>query len=157
MALAPHDAGRLIAGQFAVDLTRPMPGWGAGLLCFVATDVKSGRADHMALLVRRDSPLRAQAINSLIAMPIDGILTPVAHGPGIGPGGVAAWFVIAPAPPGPSLGGTTWHEQDLLQYVLRPVAHALERLQARHVTHRGIRPENLFCARAGEAVTLGCA
>ena len=157
MALTPQDAGRLIAGQFAVDLNRPMPGWGAGLLCFVATDVKSGRADHMALLVRRDAPLRAQAVNSLVAMPIDGILTPVAHGPGIGPGGAAAWFVIAPAPPGPSLGGTTWHEQELLQFVLRPVAHALERLQARHVTHRGIRPENLFCARAGETVTLGCA
>ena len=157
MALNPPDPAPLIAGQFAVDLTKPEPGWGAGLECFVATDVKSGRSDHMALLVRRDAPLRAHAVNALAVMPIDGILTPIAHGPGIGPGGVPAWFVIVAAPPGPPLGGALWHEPELLQCVLRPVAAALERLQARHVTHRGIRPENLFRARAGAPVTLGCA
>lgn len=164
MAPPPPDAPRLIAGQYAVDLARPMPGWGAGLDAFPATDVKSGRADHMALLVRRDAPLRAQAVNSLSAMPIDGVLTPLAHGPGPGPGGLAAWFVICHAPPGPPVWGphapagpAVWHEQELLNLVLRPVAHALERLQARHTTHRGIRPDNLFRARAGEPVTLGCA
>jgi hypothetical protein len=156
--MAPPDPTRLIAGQFAVDLARPMPAWGGGLDCFVATDVKSGRSDHVALLVRRDAPVRSQAVNSLAAMPIDGILTPVAQGPAMGPGGVMGWFVVTLAPPGPPLAlGTPWHEQDLLRDVLRPVAHALERLQARHVTHRGIRPDNLFRARAGEAVTLGCA
>lgn len=163
MAPNPPDAGRLIAGQFAVDLTRPMPGWGAGMACFVATDVKSGRSDTMALLLRRDAPLRAQAVSSLAAMPIEGILTPIAHGPGIGPDGLPAWFVIAPAPPGPPLSDVpaprsmVWHEHELLNEVLRPVAHALERLQARHVTHRGIRPANLFRAQAGDPVTLGCA
>ena len=86
MASNPPDAAPLIAGQFAVDLTKPMPGWGAGLACFVAIDVKSERSGHLALLVGRDAPLRAQAVNSLAAMPIDGILTPIAHGPGIGPG-----------------------------------------------------------------------
>jgi len=168
MAAAPPepnlpDRGRLIAGQYAVDLARPMPGWGAGLDCFTATDVKSGRADHMALLVRRDAPLRAQAVNSLSAMPIEGILTPLAHGPAMGPGGVTGWFVITHAPPGAPVWGphaaaaAPWHEQELLNDVLRPVAHALERLQARHVTHRGVRPANLFRARIGEPVTLGCA
>lgn len=154
---------RLIAGQFAVDLARPMPGWGAGQDCFGATDTKSGRSDHMALLVRRDAPLRVQAVNSLATMPIDGILTPVAHGPAPGPRGVPAWFVVTHAPPGPPLWGphapapVAWHEQDLLRDVLRPIAQALERLQARHVTHRGIRPANLFRGRPGDPVTLGCA
>lgn len=163
MAQTSQDASRLIAGQFAVDLNRPMPAWGAGLECYLATDVKSGRADNTALLVRRDAPLRAQAVGSLAAMPIDGILTPIAHGPGIGPGGVPAWFVIAHAPPGAPLAAASgaplaaWHEHELLTEVLRPVAHALERLQARHVTHRGIRPENLFRAQPGDPVTLGCA
>ncbi|MCC6716948.1 MAG: hypothetical protein IT555_03615 [Acetobacteraceae bacterium] len=158
MALTPFESSRLIAGQFAVDLARPMPGWGAGLDCFAATDTKSGRADHMALLVRRDAPLRVHAVNSLAAMPIDGILTPVAHGPAPGPGGVPGWFVVAPAPPGPPLAvGVAWRDHDLLQNLLRPVAHALERLQARHVTHRGIRPANLFRFRTDEPVTLGCA
>jgi hypothetical protein len=162
MAQTPQEP-RLIAGQYAVDLARPMPGWGAGLDCFVARDVKSGREDAMALMVRRDAPPRAQVLTSLAAMPIDGILTPMAHGPAMGPGGDPEWFVIAPAPPGRPLWGPhagqagAWHEQDLLTFVLRPVAHALERLQARHVTHRGIRPENLFRARADEPVTLGCA
>jgi len=157
------ERGRLIAGQYAVDLNRPMPGWGAGLECFVATDVKSGRGDYMALLVRREAPLRTQAVNALSAMPIDGILTPLAHGPAMGPGGMPGWFVVTQAPPGAPLwaegmaAAAPWHEQELLNELLRPVAHALERLQARHVTHRGVRPANLFRARAGEAVTLGCA
>jgi hypothetical protein len=161
MAQTPQEP-RLIAGQYAVDLARPMQGWGAGLTCFAARDVKSGREDAMALMVRRDAPPRAQAVTSLAAMPIDGILTPLAHGPALGPGGMPEWFVIAPAPPGRPVFGPhagqagQWHEQDLLAYVLRPVANALERLQARHVTHRGIRPDNLFRARADEPVTLGC-
>lgn len=162
MAQTPQES-RLIAGQYAVDLARPMPGWGAGLDCFAARDVKSGRDDAMALMVRRDAPPRAQALTSLAAMPIDGILTPLAQGPAPGPQGGSEWFVIAPAPPGRPVFGphagpaSPWHEQDLLTFVLRPVAHALERLQARHVTHRGIRPENLFRARADEPVSLGCA
>ena len=162
MAQTPQET-RLIAGHYAVDLARPMPGWGAGLDCFMARDAKSGREDAMALMVRRDAPPRAQALTSLAAMPIDGILTPLAQGPAPGPRGGSEWFVIAPAPPGrpvfgPHAGAAApWHEQDLLTFVLRPVAHALERLQARHVTHRGIRPDNLFRARADEPVTLGCA
>lgn len=162
MAPNPHE-NRLIAGQYAVDLARPVPGWGAGLDCFVARDGTSGREDVMALMVRRDAPPRSQALTSLAAMPIDGILTPLAHGPTMGPAGVPEWFVITPAPPGRPVWGphagpvTPWHEQDLLTLVLRPVAHALERLQARHVTHRGIRPDNLFRARADEPVVLGCA
>ena len=66
--------------------------------------------------------------------------------------------MVAPAPPGQPLAvGVVWHDLDLLHNLLRPVAHALERLHARHVTHRGIRPANLFRARADEMVTLGCA
>ena len=55
MAQTPQEL-RLIAGQYAVDLARPMQGWGAGLKCFVARDAKTGREDAMALMVRRDAP-----------------------------------------------------------------------------------------------------
>jgi hypothetical protein len=43
----------------------------------------------------------------------------------------------------------------LLECVLRPAAHTLERLHLRRVTHRAIRLDNLFRAGPREAVVLG--
>jgi len=159
---APQDkAIPPIGGQFVVDPSRPMPGWGGGMDCYVATDLRSGRDDHMAVACRDGAPPRAQALGALTAMAVEGVLSPVAHGPALGPDRQAGWFVVSRAPPGPPLWGAhapasgPWHEQDLLRDLLRPVAQALERLQARHLTHRAVRPDNMFRARAGEAVVLG--
>jgi len=155
-----QDPGPLIAGQYAVQTARPMPQWGGGLACFGATDVKSSRGDYMALQVRPNAPPRAQALAALASLPMDGVLTPLAHGPGLGPGGEPAWFVICHAPVGAASlaqAGAPWHEGELLGGLLRPVALALERLKGRHLTHRAIRPDNMFRSRAGEPVVLGCA
>lgn len=164
MAAPNASVGRtLIAGQYAVDTARPMPGWGGGMTCFVATDTKTGRSDRMALLVRPDAPPRAQVLNALTGMPIEGVLAPVAQGVGIGADGEQAWFIICPAPPGPPIWGPhgppprRWHELEMLNTLLRPVAQTLERLQARHVTHRAIRPENMFRGAPNDPVALGCA
>ena len=159
---------RLIGDAYAVDTSRPLPGAGGGLAAFAASDRRSGRGDLMAVQVRANLPPRAQALNVLSMGLGDGVLTPLAHGPvalpGSGAGGGAgrAWFVICQAPPGPALwppsaGHRPWAEAELLERLVRPAAQALEWLQSRHVTHRAIRPDNLFRAGPGDPVTLGCA
>jgi hypothetical protein len=91
-------------------------------------------------------------------MSIPGLLLPLAHGVGRGPQGPAP-FVISPAPPGPSLAGEPWpwSESELMDQLLRPVALALDALQATGQTHRAIRPDNVFRAGPGAPVVLGSA
>ncbi|MCW3473941.1 protein kinase family protein [Limobrevibacterium gyesilva] len=160
------DAGAgevLIGGAFAVDVARPLAGAGGGLPAFVAHDRKGGRTGLMAVQVQPDAPARAQALNMLPQTQVDGVLSPLAHGPAPDASGVPAWFVICQAPPGPPLAAAgdaparPWGEAELLDRLLRPAAHALEQLQACHATHRAIRPDNLFRAGAGEPVMLGSA
>ena len=50
-----------------------------------------------------------------------------------------------------------WGEAELLECLLRPAAAVLAELQARQLTHRAIRPANLFRAGPGHKVVLGCA
>ena len=168
--VTPHPTGDpsagLIGGTYAVDTTRLLPGAAGGLSAFVAIDRRGADIPLMAVQVRPHAPARAAALQMLLANPVDGILGPIAHGPARGPGGEMAWFVICPAPSGPPVwsvpqgnGAATaarpWTEPELLECLLRPAAHALERLHARALTHRAIRLDNLFRAGPREAVILG--
>ena len=111
----------------------------------------------MAIRVQRHLPPRPRALQAL-TVPIDGLLTPLAHGIAAGRGsGEQAYYVICLAPPGPSLMVRThpWSEAELLECVLRPAALVLEQMQARGVTHRGIRLDNVFQQRPGQPVVLG--
>ena len=152
----------LVAGAFAVDAAHKLAGAGGGLSAFRATDRRAGgRAGLMAVQVRPDAPARANALARLASQTIGGVLTPLAYGPAQGPGGALAPFVICQAPPGPALSavGTPppkpWSEADLLDLLLRPAAAALLGLHERNVTHRAIRPDNLFRAGPRDVVTLG--
>lgn len=158
----PSDG--LIGGCFAVEAGQPLPGAGGGQPAFLALDRRMpGRQGLMAVLVRPDAPARAHPLGALLSHPIEGVLSPLAHGVAPGPGGRNAAFVVGWAPPGPALlpAGAAqippWSEADLLGLVLRPAAAALEGLHARHVTHRAIRVDNLFRSGPREPVTLGAA
>lgn len=50
-----------------------------------------------------------------------------------------------------------WPDAELLDCVLRPAAHVLVHLQARGMTHRGIRLDNVFQSAPGQPVVLGTA
>ncbi len=154
----PPPPATLIAGQYAVDLARPLAGAGGGLTAFAAIDHRAHRPDLMAVQVQRRHPPRASAVLAL-TQPIEGMLTPLAHGPAPGPAGTAAWYVIAAAPPGPPLSARTrhWSEAELLEQVLRPAARALNLLVQRGITHRAIRPDNVFQGAPGRPVVLGMA
>ncbi len=147
-------AGPLIAGRYAIDPARPLPEAGGGLAAFAVIDHAGGEAALMAVQV----PERAAARPLVLAgLPdAEGILRPLAHGPG----DAGKWFVICPAPPGRPLWPVArpWTEAEIFALLLRPVAAALEVLGGRGVTHRAIRPDNLFRAAAAAApVVLGCA
>jgi hypothetical protein len=155
----PRPGVALIADRYAVEVGRPLPAVG-GLAAFAAVDQSTGRTDLMAIQVQRHLPPRPRALQAL-SVPIDGLLTPLAHGITAAQPGSAeeACYVICLAPPGPSLLARPrpWPEAELLECVLRPAALVLEQMQARGVTHRGIRLDNVFQPRPGQLVVLGSA
>jgi eukaryotic-like serine/threonine-protein kinase len=148
----------LIADRYAVLLTQPMPGAGGGLPAFSAKDRQTGDTALIAIQIRRDTPPRARVLQALNS-PIDGVLTPLAHGPAAAPRGEAGYFVVCPAPPGPPLAGhlRAWPEAALITCVLRPLALTLEKLAASGVTHRAIRLNNVFEGQPGQPLVLGAA
>ncbi len=157
---APAGASSgLIAQEYAVEPNRPLHGAGGGLAAFMARHHTAAQSELMAVQVRPGWPPRAGALAHLAAATIPALLVPLAHGPGPAGNGGEAYYVICRPPPGPSLAtpGRSWSEQELIDLVLRPVAAALEGLRAKGMTHRAIRPDNLFSAGPGEPAVLGCA
>jgi hypothetical protein len=152
-------AERLVADQFWVDLTHPLPGAGGGLPAFAVVDRREGQTGLMAVQVRRNLPPRQAFPPGFGSATIDGLVTPLAYGAAPALGGEEAGFLICPAPPGPSLAATlvTWPEPELLTLVLRPAARVLDQFAQRGLTHRGIRADNVFRAGPGHPVVLGCA
>ena len=157
--LAPVPNETLIEGRFAVDCARPLPGAGGGLPAFVAEDRGGRRSGLMAVQTPPELPPRSPAPPG----DVPGVLMPHALGPAAGADGRLGWFVICTAPPGPPLWPSAetsvapWSEADLLRWLILPAATALEALRARGLTHRAIRPDNLFRANAAAPVVLGCA
>ncbi len=157
-AAALPGADRLIGGAYAVDPTRPLAGAGGGQPASAVTDRLGAPLGLMAVRAARAMPPRARALQALAGM-TEGMLGPLAHGPGLAGEalGEEAYYIICPAPPGPPVGATLrcWSEAELLECVLRPGAQVLARLAARGVTHRAIRPDNVFQPAPGQPVILG--
>jgi eukaryotic-like serine/threonine-protein kinase len=146
----------LIDKRYAVDGSRSLPSVG-GLLAYRASDQLTGRTDLMALQVQRQFPVRPRAFEALTA-PVDGLLTPLAYGAVAAPGGgEEVCYAVCVAPPGPTVESRRgpWPEAELIECVLRPAAHVLEYLQARGLTHRSIRLDNVYQIGPGQPVVLG--
>ncbi len=154
--MASTPAG-LIGGLYSIDFTQRLEGAAPAATAFVA--MANGQSGFMAVQVARGWPARARALSALAGPPARNLLSPLAHGPAATPSGDIGYFVICPAPPGPSLEATLrpWSETELIEAVLKPTALLLAELQTAGVTHRAIRASNLFQAAPGAAVTLGCA
>ncbi len=149
----------LVAGSYVVDFEHILPGAADPLTAFAARDERTGQGGLMAVQVQRGWPARARVLASLAGDSPPNLLQPLAHGPALMPSGETTYVVVCPAPPGPSVLSTLrpWSEADLMDYLVKPVAAALMALQSRNVTHRAIRPGNLFQVAPKLAVTLGCA
>jgi hypothetical protein len=156
----------LIAETYLVDGGLRLPGEAGGMPAFAAIDQRRGQRELMAVQVAPDAPPRLAAITAMTAGAIDGVLNPLAYGSAagapLGPDGRVALYVICQRPAGPALGVSpagpaAWTETALLQNLIRPVALTLARLEELGLTHRSIRPDNLFQAHPGAPVQLGCA
>ena len=79
-----------------------MPAAGGGLAAFAATDQTTGDGGFIAVQVHKQAPARAHALQTL-ARPVDGLLSPLAHGRAPAPLGQPGYYVICRAPPGPPL------------------------------------------------------
>jgi eukaryotic-like serine/threonine-protein kinase len=165
-SIRPPKAGSAatpIGGRYVVSAARSLPGAGGGLPAYEASDAEGGTLPLMAVQVRQGAPPRAPALDALVGMNEPGVLSPLALCAAPAADGRPAWFVIATAPPGPavwpdlSVPVRPWSETALVLRLLRPAAAALAALAQRKVTHRAIRPSNLFRAGETEDVALGCA
>jgi len=161
MASAPTPSGQagppLIGGLYSIDFGRRMDWAGGGFPAFGASGPAAAGLPLMAVQATPRYPPRAAVLTAL-TVPLDGVLGPLAHGPGRGAGGEAAYYVICPAPAGQPLGAPVraWNEAALLEQVLRPAATALQQLDSLGLTHRAIRLDNVFHV-PGQPVELGAA
>ena len=149
----------LIAGRFAVDTSQVLLDAGGGIEAYLARDRLAGDGRRVALAVSRNSSPRARHLRILVD-PIDSLMVPLGHGVAPLSGGKGeGFFIICPSPPGPpvSAGLNRWPEKALLDLVLTPIARVLEVLHSQNLTHRAIRPNNVFQAARGQPVTLGAA
>lgn len=163
-AAVPPDDLRGASLRFALDPTTPLPHAGGGLAAMAVADRAAGRRDLMAVAVDPAAPPRALAVLNLSSEPVEGVLNPLAGELLAKPDGQIGQFVICEAadPPQPvwlpgAEAGTPWTEAELLDDLLRPAAAALAALEARGLTHRAIRPGNIFRRASGHRVALGCA
>jgi len=150
------DAGT-IAGHYRLDPAQPSARSVGGLRAFAATDERDPVRKLIALQLRPDLPARPRWLAPQGAVPVEHAMMALDHGPGRDPGGQPCWFVLCPAPPGPALSvaPAVWGEAEALRCLLVPAAGALCALAERGLTHRAIRPDNVFRAAAGEKATLG--
>jgi eukaryotic-like serine/threonine-protein kinase len=148
-----------VAGLFTIDFAQSLPDAAGAQPAFAAHAEAGGLGGLMAVQVQLGLPARARALSALAAVPIPNLLVPLGHGPARMPSGETGYFVICPAPPGRPLSAAplAWSEHDLVEHLLKPAASVLRELQSRHMTHRAIRPDNLFRAGPRDYVTLGCA
>jgi hypothetical protein len=91
--------------------------------------------------------------------PVPFVMTPLDQGVGRDPAGREAWFIVCAAPPGAAIGAMSpmvaWSEPETMRFLLQPAAVALNAMAERGVTHRAIRPDNLFRGGPGEPVWMG--
>ncbi len=159
VALPPIHTTGLIAGRYAVDAAQVLLDAGGGLTAYLARDRMAADARRVAIAVSRDASPRSRHLK-LLPDGIDNLMVPLGHGPALLPGGkTEGWFVICPPPPGPPVSASLnrWPERALIDLVLRPIAGVLDVLQQRKLTHRAIRPNNVFQSAPGQSVTLGAA
>ena len=153
----PQAGAELIGGAYRVAFDKPLSGVAPPLTAYAVEGERTSDASFMAISVTKGWAARAQVLTVVTGVAIPNLVTPVAHGTCRLPTGEGGYFVICPAPLGASLLTPLrpWSEAELLQNLLRPVASVLADLQQLNITHRSLRPENLFQLGQRGQVTVG--
>lgn len=150
-----------IAG-FVVDTGRPVQGMvGGGLAAFAARPARGDATPAFAVRCRIHHPPRLRVIGRLPDQEtLPNILLPLGQGLSSPTDEEPARYIIYPVPPGqplmtPGERRNPLSETDLVQNVAKPIARVLSGLADYGLTHRGIRPDNLFRPASGGPVTVG--
>lgn len=147
------------AGDWSVLLDQPVPALSGALPALAARHAAGRRG--FALACRPDLPPRTQLMAAVTGVSSESLLVPQAMVPARLPGAAReSLLAVFALPPGPPVLTTAtrcrpWSEGELIQDLLRPVARVLAALEARGVTHRAVRVDNIFRAREGGQVVLG--
>lgn len=154
-----NDAG-LIAGHYELDAARPALQI-AGRRGYEVLDRREAGKRLVALAVEPYKPMRSAFLTRAVGG-VPNAMMPVDQGPGLDPGGTSCWFVLCLPPPGGSIAsqmggmqGGAWPESEIITALLLPAAAALKALAEQGLTHRAIRPGNVFRAGRGEKAVLG--
>jgi len=155
---APPSGTMPLGPGFTVDFGKPLAEIAAsGVKAFQGRWDASGEG-AVVMLGIPGRPPRHAALEALTNTEVPECMAPLRHGAFGLPGGEYA--VVVSEPKGTPLlkrGAriTPWSEDAVYQELVRPVARALSILQHRGVTHRGIRPDNIFLQKGAPSVTLG--
>jgi hypothetical protein len=128
-----------------------------GLNGYLVTDRRDTARTLMAVQTRPNLPPRPRLLSFRAAAPVPNAVMPLDHGPGQDDSGRPGLFVLCPTLPGPSLAADPrpWSEAEAMRCLLQPAAAALDALAERGISHRAIRPDNIFRAGPGEKTVLG--
>jgi hypothetical protein len=128
-----------------------------GLNGYAVTDKRESGRSLLAIQTKPALPPRSRLLSGRAAGPVPHAVMPLDYGPGRDPSGREAFFILCPPLPGPAIAAETrlWSETEAMRCLLLPAAAALDALAERGITHRAIRPDNIFRAGPGEKIVLG--
>ncbi|RMD90622.1 MAG: protein kinase family protein, partial [Alphaproteobacteria bacterium] len=155
------EAGRL-AGRYLLDLATPLPHLDtAGGKAFRVRDERDGSLNLYAIVHHPGVPHRRDVLLSLMKSPVSNILNPILQEI-IRPqaGGPEQLVTLIEAPAGPSLAEaaarTPVNGHRVRRILVPALVKALTALHARKLTHRALRPENIFfTSDACDEIVLG--
>ena len=153
----------VVADRFEVQPGMPLPDLGHGhARAFAARDLQDPEAAVYALVLAPELPSRESALLALKGIGRTDIVEPLAWQPTYWPVSEQIQPVLILArPPGrplmPALGDpiAPWPLRRLVDDVMVPLGRVLQELSDLRITHRNIRPTNLFQDSAGTRVVLG--
>ena len=129
---------------------------------YLTIDAEDPGRDLYALVLDHQIPARLTAILAAKNIPHDALMKPIRWGQ-------VDWFgsgqeeivIILPQPPGPSLMQSMdskiqyWTVREIKRDFLMPIMDLLRRMQEDRLTHRNIRPTNLYRRTSDESVVSG--
>lgn len=155
-ASTPSAADGLItlAGNYVISPNEPVPALaGKSVMAFRAVDRRFPGEALVALVCAGDVVPRLETMSALRGFGKNGLLALKEFGPVNWPGGKQKVAAIHSFPAGGrfTLAGPV-RAPHVLDALLRPAAAALGDIHGRGVTHRAIRPDNLFLRDPGSSV-----
>lgn len=159
-----NAAAALVQGRYHVFPHKPIPELNTPTAqAFLAEDRRDTQRSLFALVCRPDLPPRVNVMRSLKGVQVQGLLQLVEWGPAYwAPINKRCMFVVYDRPAGgrvmTSLNAEIrrYDDWEVSKKLVAPLSTALRELSSRGVTHRAIRPTNMFYMGTGhESIVLG--